>query len=259
MQEYYPSHMGNFCDAWDGKMDYCMGAEAEDWCPMKWCYVSQECADAAMGSYLSEQGEPQLYYSYGACGDEDTYTGTDSDPCACIGNQDKAEQQDYYPLTMGDMCDTWDAMMDYCQVAAPADYCDDPWCYTSDKCPGAAAGTYFADEEGPQLYYNYAVCGAEDEYTGTEFDPLTDERSTDCASLKTQADCWPAMEDHGCWWEVDHCEFVIPADFDTTTQYQCASQPSPICAGYVKACYEVACGECIACEQSPSPSPSPSR
>merc|ERR1719398_382568 len=121
MQEYYPSDMGNFCDAWDGKMDYCMGAEAEDWCPMKWCYVSQECADAAMGSYLSEQGEPQLYYSYGACGDEDTYTGTDSDPCACIGNQDKAEQQDYYPLTMGDMCDTWDAMMDYCQVAAPAD------------------------------------------------------------------------------------------------------------------------------------------
>jgi hypothetical protein len=102
--------------------------------------------------------------------------GTTNDPCACIGNQGKAEQQDYYPVNMGDFCAPWDGTMDYCKdywagEDASASWCADPWCYTSEHCEGAAAGSYFAEQEGPQLFYNYAVCGAEDSYTGTDDDP----------------------------------------------------------------------------------------
>ena len=68
-----------------------------------------------------------------------------------------------------------------------------------------------------------------------------------CSDLTTEAECWPAQRDRGCWWENGRCEYVVPADYDLQTSYTCTSQDSPICAGYVQACYEVACGECAAC------------
>ena len=69
-----------------------------------------------------------------------------------------------------------------------------------------------------------------------------------CSNLTTEAECWPAQRQRGCWWEVDRCEYVVPAGYDLQTTYRCTSQDSTICAGYVQACYELACGECEACE-----------
>ena len=43
-------------------------------------------------------------------------------------------------------------------------------------------------------------------------------------------------------------QYVVPAGYDLQTTYRCTSQDSTICAGYVQACYELACGECEACE-----------
>ena len=84
-----------------------------------------------------------------------------------------------------------------------------------------------------------------------------------CSDLTTEAECWPAQRDRGCWWENGRCEYVVPGSHDLQTTYTCTSQGSPICAGYVQACYEVACGECAECglmARFPSPpSPPPSR
>ena len=71
--------------------------------------------------------------------------------------------------------------------------------------------------------------------------------SETCSDLTTEAECWPAQRDQGCWWENGRCEYVVPAEYDLQTTYSCTTQDSPICAGYVQACYEVACGECAAC------------
>jgi len=58
-----------------------------------------------------------------------------SQSCGCTGNQDKAEQQSYYPTVMGDSCHAWDAGMDYCQpggssvnatTGAAQSWCYDP-------------------------------------------------------------------------------------------------------------------------------------
>merc|ERR1719343_93176 len=60
--------------------------------------------------------------------------------------------------------------MEYCLEGGAsfgATWCPSPWCYTSEKCEGAEKGSYFEDVEGPQLYYAYSACGAEDTYTGT--------------------------------------------------------------------------------------------
>ena len=103
-----------------------------------------------------------------------------SQSCGCTGNQDKAEQQSYYPTVMGDSCHAWDAGMDYCQpggsyvnatTGAAQSWCYDPWCYVPEDCPGASAGSYFNAETGPQLFYSYTGCGVDDTYTGSEADP----------------------------------------------------------------------------------------
>ena len=48
-------------------------------------------------------------------GDHDDHDHGSAPHCGCTGNQDKAEQQSYYPAVMGDSCYPWDAGMDYCQ------------------------------------------------------------------------------------------------------------------------------------------------
>ena len=68
-----------------------------------------------------------------------------------------------------------------------------------------------------------------------------------CSDFTAEADCWPARRQQGCWWEGDRCEYVVPPGFDLESSYTCTSQDSSICAGYVEACYELACGECNAC------------
>ena len=53
---------------------------------------------------------------------------------------------------MGDSCAAWDASMDYCQEGGSsfgASWCPQAWCYTEEACPGAAAGSYFAAQDGP--------------------------------------------------------------------------------------------------------------
>ena len=58
--------------------------------------------------------------------------------------------------------------MDYCQAGGSsvgASWCPDKWCYTNSWCEDSVAGTYFTAQEGPQLYYNYRICGAQDTYT----------------------------------------------------------------------------------------------
>ena len=72
---------------------------------------------------------------------------------------------------MGDYCSTWDNMMDYCAVDAPADWCTDAWCYVPEGCPGASVESYFTDIEGETLYFSYEHCGSDDTYTGSEDDP----------------------------------------------------------------------------------------
>merc|ERR1711988_963734 len=97
------------------------------------------------------------------------------DPCACTGNLGKAAKQDYYPVDMGESCAPWDGKMDYCEDNGKdpvPDWCAMAWCYTSPDCPGASEGSYFADIEGPTLYYNYDACDAVDLYSGTDDDPL---------------------------------------------------------------------------------------
>merc|ERR550537_1607685 len=81
-----------------------------------------------------------------------------ADPCACSGNQGKSDGS-YYPLDMGNGCMAWDETMDYCMAGGSsegADWCDDPWCYVPEGCPGAAPGSYFPGE--PALFYSYDVC-----------------------------------------------------------------------------------------------------
>jgi len=68
-----------------------------------------------------------------------------------------------------------------------------------------------------------------------------------CSDFTAEADCWPARRQQGCWWEGDRCEYVVPPGFDLESSYTCTSQGSSICAGYVEACYELACGDCSCC------------
>merc|ERR1719359_324180 len=68
--------------------------------------------------------------------------------------------------------------MDYCLEGGSSfgeSWCPKPWCYAPASCEGSAKGTYLSDYDGPDLYYNYDLCGAEDTYTGTDSDPLAGE------------------------------------------------------------------------------------
>jgi hypothetical protein len=60
----------------------------KNWCVLRWCYVSKECADAGNGgettfwsrdTFTNEANFVQMYYSYQACGTPDCYTHTLND------------------------------------------------------------------------------------------------------------------------------------------------------------------------------------
>jgi hypothetical protein len=228
-EDYYNDAMGDYCSSWDAMHDYCQEGGSSfgaDWCESPWCYTSEECPGAAVGSYFTsvqEDDEEPLYYNYEVCGVDDSYTGSDDDPCACSGNMGYSEREDYYADSMGDYCDVWDLMHDYCQEGGSsygADWCESPWCYTSAECPGAAVGSYFTGVlmEGEEpLYYNYGVCGADDSYTGTEYDPCAcsgnqgySAREDDYVdSMGDYCDVWDMMHDYcqpgGSSFEADWC------------------------------------------------------
>ena len=155
----------------------------QDWCNLHTCGAGK-CRDCGEGDGLNMNGESRDcaskmdgtycadWCSEFTCGNKKMCGGCSdcTDACDCTGNKGKAEQQSYYVNEMGDFCDTWDAMHDYCQAGGTsfgASWCDEPWCYTPSHCSGAVAGGYFAAQEGPQLYYNYEKCDGTDSYTGT--------------------------------------------------------------------------------------------
>jgi len=72
------------------------------WCNQKWCYIDPcncDAADATKSDYFP--GE--LFYSYGTCGDKNTYTASES-ATNTVGNAECASVEkasDAYSLKMG--------------------------------------------------------------------------------------------------------------------------------------------------------------
>jgi len=66
---------GKSCDAWDMEHRYCKNpksiqqANRACWCPKKWCYVAKECQTAKKSQFFRNA---ELYYSYLACGDDES-------------------------------------------------------------------------------------------------------------------------------------------------------------------------------------------
>merc|ERR1719321_276022 len=124
-----------------------------------------------------------------------------ADDCACTGNMGKGAQQEYYPKDIGNSCSAWDGGMDYCLEGGSSygeDWCPSAWCYAPESCEGSAKGSYLSDYDGPDLYYNYDLCGAEDTYTGTDSDPLKDCACTGNMGKGSMQDYYPAEIGNEC-------------------------------------------------------------
>jgi hypothetical protein len=93
----YPADTGAMCKAWDtGNHPDCKEEDSPKWCKQAWCFVDPcSCrfpVPPKTSGYLPEasyQGRP-LYYSYGTCGDEDSYTASERGE-ACVNQQSEKE------------------------------------------------------------------------------------------------------------------------------------------------------------------------
>jgi len=78
-------------------------SEQAGWCLQKWCYVDP-CNCDASDATKSDYFPGELFYSYGTCGDKNTYTAAES-ATNTVGNAECASQpeaaSDAYSFTMG--------------------------------------------------------------------------------------------------------------------------------------------------------------
>jgi len=80
----FESNTENLCvyESAEFKRNFCGD---ENWCVLRWCYVSAECAEKqtttfwAASTFTNEANHVQIYYSYEACGTPDCYTHTTND------------------------------------------------------------------------------------------------------------------------------------------------------------------------------------
>jgi len=121
----------------------------------------------------------------GACKIDDPIWGSQDPPCQCIGIDGLEgdvlantgpvggrEKLAKYPMDVGAKCKSWDAAHHPdCTGPAAPEWCLQKWCYVSPcNCklttPPKLSG-YFPTvyHQGKPLYYSYATCGEQDEYT----------------------------------------------------------------------------------------------
>mmetsp|Transcript_97725 Transcript_97725/g.309894 ORF Transcript_97725/g.309894 Transcript_97725/m.309894 type:complete len:467 (-) Transcript_97725:323-1723(-) len=89
--------VGSTCKAWDdGAHPACQGSGSKpDWCTKRWCLVDPcKCGldtPPKISTYFTGAKwlTHQVYYSYAACGETDTYTEAEN-PTACVNQQDEA-------------------------------------------------------------------------------------------------------------------------------------------------------------------------
>ncbi|CAL1130048.1 unnamed protein product, partial [Cladocopium goreaui] len=106
-----------------------------------------------------------------------------------------------YPAETGASCSAWDEKNHPdCQGAKPAAWCKKAWCYV-DPCecslvvpPKTSAYLPKGVGNGKPIYFSYAACGADDEYTaGNEEACVNQEVETNCSKLEK------------CAWDVKQC------------------------------------------------------
>lgn len=87
-KKYSGTDYGKTCGAWDMEHRYCRNpksiqqANRACWCPMKWCYVAKDCQTGKKSQFFRNA---ELYYSYLACGDDES---------VCFKNDDGDEMPD---------------------------------------------------------------------------------------------------------------------------------------------------------------------
>lgn len=131
-----------------------------------------------------EQGE-QSAPSYGKSG------------CECIGldwpnstvEVDLGEDKVWYPRSMGSSCQAWDdSNHPDCEGKDSPAWCKKAWCFV-DGCtcnlstaPKTSSYLPEANSQGGKIYYSYATCGEEDEWTSKN-------HAKACVNQESEADC----------------------------------------------------------------------
>eukprot|EP00438_Fugacium_kawagutii_P012331 Skav221962 [mRNA] locus=scaffold195:725636:734899:- [translate_table: standard] len=132
-----------------------------------------------------------------------------SEKCRCIGydgvpgssNVTIAGEQVPYPADAGASCNAWDAKNHPdCQGDKPAAWCKKAWCYV-DPCecqlevpPKTSSYLPEGRGNGKPMYFSYAACGAEDEYTKGNAEA--------CVNQKVESNCTKLVT---CAWTGQQC------------------------------------------------------
>lgn len=132
--------------------------------------------------------------------------GSDKCPCVGVANISGITETTAgpYPADLGALCMPWDAGRNAdCVKEEPEDWCGDLWCYVDpcncdiDVLPKVSAYLPDAEYQGKPVYYSYATCGSEDQWTSENNDEscVNQEDKDACEALD---DCAWSEEEEKC-------------------------------------------------------------
>ncbi|CAK9027143.1 unnamed protein product [Durusdinium trenchii] len=186
--------------------------------------------DSGYMPHASYQGRG-MWYSYQTCGGKDYWMTAEKkkelqavpkkcnktvdekkwgdEKCRCIGYDGAPGSANVtingseipYPAETGGSCDAWDAKRHPdCQGSKAAAWCSKAWCYV-DPCecqlavpPKTSSYLPSGKANGKPVYFSYAACGMDDEYTKGN-----DEA---CVNQKAEANCTKLEK---CAWTGEQC------------------------------------------------------
>jgi hypothetical protein len=132
--------------------------------------------DGARPYYESGGGSGgSYYYSSGGGSYYEAPASNTTGPggCICVGfpadlRANTTALKGYAP-TFGEVCAPHDAAYGDCLKDDPPSWCAASWCYVEKSCPldDVTESFYFPGEGG--IFYSYANCGAEDEFSAEAF------------------------------------------------------------------------------------------
>eukprot|EP00435_Cladocopium_sp_Y103_P033991 s557_g8.t1 len=190
------------------------------WCAESWCYVDPcNCELDEPATKVPDDGRG-MWYSYKTCGGKDYWMTPEKkkelqavpkncskkvdeknlwsnlkwgdEKCRCIGYDGApgSANEVPYPAETGASCSAWDEKNHPdCQGAKPAAWCKQAWCYV-DPCecslvvpPKTSSYLPKGVGNGKPIYFSYAACGADDEYTAGNEEACVNQVETNCTKL----------------------------------------------------------------------------
>lgn len=162
----------------------------------------------------------------------------EKEDCSCIDvtQIDASDESSYpfyesgkvdYPAVVGSFCKAWDKTADPSCEGKDSGWCVDAWCYVDPctcKTGVPVASGYFPELKtitGDRVFYSYATCGAENQYSCTSDDVAEEDRGCPCNTDETScsADSKCVFKDGKCIGSelaggclADQAQKAIPAE-----------------------------------------------